>query len=453
MKKIFYFIILILSLINFSYGKNNLTIDIDSSEVKKIHLVFEKINSIDGNSDSRALTNKVFTTVENNLLTTNLFLIQNSGDSVFDDYESVKNLSSIDLANLVISKYNRKSVDAILSGFVETKNNGEIELKIRLWDILDQRELFAKYYVIDKSNTKRVGDIISDIIYELLTGESSGHFDTKIIYVSETGPARERKKRITICDFDGSNSAYITNGENLVLTPIFSKFNKGEIIYLEYQGDNKPHLFKYNLVNNKLEMIGNMKEMTFAPNFNPSGLNEIIFSATNNNGESNIFKLDFNEKKIKQLTFDSAIDTVPSYSPDGQNIVFVSDKTGIRKLYMMDKDGENVKLISNGRGVYDKPSWSPDGKLISFVKIYNGEFSVGLMTPDGENERSIISAYLVEGVKWSPNGRYLIYSKQKSPFGKASIPGIYTVDILTGKEHKIPTPDSQGATDPDWIKK
>ena len=138
---------------------------------------------------------------------------------------------------------------------------------------------------------------------------------------------------------------------------------------------------------------------------------------------------------------------------DGEKIVFVSDKTGVRKLYIMDKNGNNVEQISHGRGVYDKPSWSPDGKLISFVKMERGEFSIGLMTPDGGSERSIMSAYLVEGVKWSPNGRYLIYSKQNSAFGKSSISGIYTIDILTGIEYKLPTPENRGAIDPDWIKK
>ena len=191
--------------------------------------------------------------------------------------------------------------------------------------------------------------------------------------------------------------------------------------------------------------------MTYAPNFNPNGSNEILFSAAKN-GISNIYKLNFDDGLIKQLTFDSDISTVPSWSPDGEKIVFVSDKTGIRKLYIMNRDGTDTRMISKGRGVYDKPSWSPDGKLISFVKMEKGEFYIGLMTPNGDNERNIMNAYLIEGIKWSPNGRYLIYSKQKGPFGKDSIPGIYIIDILTGIEHKINTPENQGATDPDWVR-
>ena len=112
---------------------------------------------------------------------------------------------------------------------------------------------------------------------------------------------------------------------------------------------------------------------------------------------------------------------------------------------------EIEKLISRGNGIYDKPSWSPDGRLISFIKIANGQFYLGLMTPEGDSERYIMSDYLIEGVKWSPNSRYLIYTKQKDAFGQKSIPRIYIIDILTGNEYKLKTPENEGASDPDWI--
>ena len=451
MKRIYYFVFIMFLTIANSFATNDLTIDVDNTEVKKINIVFEKFDYVGSNVGNTSIMEKILKTIRDDLNTTGLFSVQSSKDSIYKNYEEVKDLSNSDLINLVVSKYSKTTVDAVLSGFLEINNENKIELKIRLWDILDQRELFGRYYIINESNWKRVGDIIADKIYEFLTGEMSGHFDSKIIFTSETGKVKERQKRIAMVDFDGSNLHYITNGENLVLTPIFSRHNKNEIIYLEYK-ENKPHLYKLDLLNNQLSLIGNIGEMTYAPNFNPNGDNEIVFSATKD-GISNIYKLNFDDKKIKQLTFDRAISTVPSWSPDGERIIFVSDKTGVRKIYMMDKDGGNVEMITKGRGVYDKPSWSPDGKLISFVKLEKGEFSIGLMTPKGESERTIMSAYLVEGIKWSPNGRYLIYSKQKGPFGKASVPGIYTIDILTGIEYKIPTPSNQGATDPDWIKK
>ncbi|MDD2840064.1 MAG: hypothetical protein PHY80_02955 [Rickettsiales bacterium] len=447
MKKIYFVVIFLLS-IGTAFGANELTIDVDSIDAKKINIVFEKFNQT--NVLNTDIIDKMLVKIKNNLNTTSLFYIKNSKDGIFKNFDEVVRLSSSDLNTLVISKYIKTPIDAVLSGFLETKDK-QIKLNIKLWDILDQRELFSKSYIIDETNWKRISDVISDMTFEFLTGEVSGHFDSKILFVSESGKARDRQKKIAMMDFNGDNLEYITNGMNLVLTPIFSRSNKNEIIYLEYR-DKKPHIFKLDLLTKKLTLIGNITEMSFAPNFNPTGLNEIVFSGTSD-GYSNIYKVNFDKGNIEQLTFDKSISTSPSWSPDGEKIVFVSDKTGVRKLYIMDKNGDNTELITKGRGVYDKPSWSPDGKLISFVKLEKGEFSIGLMTPKGGSERDIKSAYLVEGIKWSPNGRYLIYSKQQGPFGKLSIPSIYTIDILTGIEYRIPTPINQGSTDPDWIRK
>lgn len=448
MKKI-YFILLTMFFVNISFARNDLTIDIDGTANKKNSIVFENIKIINTDDDFN-ITEKIIENIEKNLNTTDLFKVIKSKKSIYNDYDKVINMTESDLTNLVITKYSKNNIDAVFGGYIYLNDNNDLELKVKLWDILDQREILNKSFIVDNSNWKNISNIISDSIYELLTGEISGHFDSKILFVSETGGAKNRKKRIAMIDFDGSNLTYLTNGDNLVLTPAFSKHNKDEIVYLEYRNKN-PHIYRKNLATNKLTLIGNNMEMTYAPNFNPNGSNEILFSAAKN-GISNIYKLNFDDGLIKQLTFDSDISTVPSWSPDGEKIVFVSDKTGIRKLYIMNRDGTDTRMISKGRGVYDKPSWSPDGKLISFVKMEKGEFYIGLMTPNGDNERNIMNAYLVEGIKWSPNGRYLIYSKQKGPFGKDSIPGIYIIDILTGIEHKINTPENQGATDPDWVR-
>ena len=406
MKKILYIFILLFSFVNLS-NATDLTIDIDNLESKKINILFEKFKiAEDKNANSNEkIIKKIFNKVKDNLNTTGLFSVKKINESIYDNNN--KNTSSVDLNTAIINKYSKTTMDAVLGGYLETNSEGKVELRVKLWDILDQRELFSKIYLINDLNWKRTADIIADRIYENLTGELMGHFDSKIIFISETGKAKNRQRRVAIMDFDGSNLQYITNGTNMVLTPIFSKSKQNEIIYLEYR-DEKPHIFKLNLATRKLKLIGDVAEMTYAPNFNPTGANEIVFSGTEN-GYSNIYKINFDEGFVKQLTHDKAISTVPS--------------------------------------------WSPDGKLISFVKMERGEFSIGLMTPDGGSERSIMSAYLVEGVKWSPNGRYLIYSKQNSAFGKSSISGIYTIDILTGIEYKLPTPENQGAIDPDWIKK
>jgi TolB protein len=104
-----------------------------------------------------------------------------------------------------------------------------------------------------------------------------------------------------------------------------------------------------------------------------------------------------------------------------------------------------------GEGSYSKPVWSPDGKLIAFTKSKGGKFYIGVMTPSGSGERLLTSSYLVEGARWSPSGRYLIFSRKSSPYGQSSVPRIYVVDVLTGFEVELPIPAGEGATDPDWV--
>ncbi|MDR0423535.1 MAG: DUF5050 domain-containing protein [Rickettsiales bacterium] len=441
MKKI---IILFILLVSNLKAENGLQFNIDNADINKTNIIFEQ--------PSNPIVDRIYNIIRNNLSTTNLFQFQMSGN-IFTGIEYKDSISNSELIEMIIDKYRDSNTDAVLTSYIKNENeNGDFELVIRFFDILDQRELFFQSYLINASDYKRTSIMIADKIYENLTNEISGHFDSKVLFVSETGTIKNRKKRIVIMDFDGSNLRYLTDGDNLVLTPIFSKFNRNELVYLEYV--NKfPNLFKLNLLNRTKQKIGKDNEMTFAPNFHPNGVNEMLYSVSKS-GHTNIYKINFDTNRVTRLTDLNAINTSPSYSPDGEQIVFVSDKSGSRRLYVMDSNGKNTKQISRGNiGEYDKPSWSPDGRLISFVKIERGNFYIGLMTPDGENERLPVSAYLIDGIRWSPNGRYLIYSKQSNAFGSSSIPHLYIFDILTNHEFKLNTPSDQGASDPDWIMK
>ncbi len=251
-------------------------------------------------------------------------------------------------------------------------------------------------------------------------------------------------------NFDGSKNIKITKSKNLKLIPIFSKYNPNEIFYMEYLPEG-PFIVKYNLANNSFtKILTKNQTMTSAANFNPDNKNQLILAGTSGKS-TNLFLFDFKEKKNKQITKGNSINTAPSFSPDGKKIVYVSDKSGVRKLYIKDLENNKEELLTKEAGVYDKPSWSPDGKLIAFVKIKGQRFELGIMNYRGEAERILTSSYLIEGVKWSPNSRYLIYTKQKGAYGTNSIPRIYIKDILTGNEYRIQTPPQEGASDPDWI--
>ncbi len=348
------------------------------------------------------------------------------------------------------AKYQKLDIGAILIADFGYGANGNLEIRVRMWDILDERQLFGKYYAASKDNYKKMANLISDEIFKSITGEKIGHFNSKILYVAESGSVLRRTKKIISIDFDGSTRRVVTDGRDLVLTPIFSKKND-EILLLRYR-NNRPQITSLNLDSLRFSRVGGFEGTTYGATTHPIDPNIILISAIQN-GNSDIYEVNLAANSAKRLTKNPGIDTTPYYSPDGNYIIFVSDRDGSQKLYLMNSDGDNVRKISYNSGSYSKPVWSPDGKLIAFTKLLNGRFFIGLMSPNGRNEKLITSGYMVEGARWSPNGRYLIYSRKQGPYGKDSIPRLCIIDIVTGYERQVPTPENEGATDPDWALK
>lgn len=381
--------------------------------------------------------------IKYNLGTTDLFEIVK-----YTNPSTSQNLNSDNIPDF--QKYQKLGIGAILAADFKYGSDGNLEIRLRMWDVLDERQLFGKYYSASKASYKKMANLISDEIFKSITGEKSGHFNSKILYVAETGSVLKRTKKIISVDFDGSNRRVLTDGRDLVLTPIFSKRNN-EILLLRYK-NNRPQVTSLDLNEYRFRRIGGFESTTYAANIHPQNPDIILISAIQD-GNSDIYEVNLSQNSATKLTKNPAIDTTPYYSPDGNYIVFASDRDGSQRLYLMDQDGSNVKKISRNSGAYSKPVWSPDGKFIAFTKLIGGRFYIGLMSPNGYNEKLITNGYLVEGARWSPNSRYLIYSRKNGPYGKDSIPRLYTIDIVTGYEREIPTPENEGATDPDWTLK
>jgi TolB protein len=293
-------------------------------------------------------------------------------------------------------------------------------------------------------NWRRIAHIISDAIYKRLTGED-GYFDTRIVYIAESGPQNRRVKRLSIMDQDGENHRYLTNGENLVLTPRFSPTAQ-EITYMSYAG-GIPRVYLFNLNTGQEEVLGEFPGMTFAPRFSPDG-NRVIMSMARG-GNSDIFTMDLRTRRVDQLTNHTAIDTSPSYAPDGRQIVFNSDRGGSQQLYVMSAEGSGVRRISFGKGRYATPVWSPRGDLIAFTRMYQGTFYIGVMRTDGSGERMLANGFNVEAPTWAPNGRVLSFFRQERANSRGQVRSrLFTIDLTGYNEREVPTPID--ASDPAW---
>jgi len=338
------------------------------------------------------------------------------------------------------------NAQALIIGEVKQLPGGQLRTDFRLWDVFAELPMTGLSLSTSPSNWRRVAHIVADAIYERITGEG-GYFDTRIVYISETGPLERRIKRLSIMDQDGANHRFLSDGNTLVLTPRFSPTQQ-EITYLAYFND-QPRVYLFNIDTGEQEVLGDFPGMTFAPRFSPDG-NQVIMSLAEN-GNSDVHVMDLRTRRVRRLTKHPAIDTAPSFSPDGRQVVFESDRGGSQQLYVMNSDGSNQHRISfKSGGRYGTPVWSPRGDLIAFTKIQSGLFHIGVMRPDGSGERLLTKGFLVESPTWSPNGRVLMFFKQdkSDDKGRGRNSRLYSIDLTGQNEREIITPVE--ASDPAW---
>ncbi|MEP1209680.1 MAG: Tol-Pal system beta propeller repeat protein TolB [Rhizobiaceae bacterium] len=330
---------------------------------------------------------------------------------------------------------------ALVVGQVVSEGGGRFRTEFRLWDTYGAEQILGQQYSTDPNNWRRVGHIIADSIYKALTGES-GYFDTRIVYVAESGPKSERVKRLAIMDQDGFNNRFLTNGRDLVLTPRFSP-SRQEVTYMSFSG-GRPRVYLLQIETGQREVVGNFPNMTFSPRFSPDG--QRIIMSLEQGGNANIYTMDLRSRNTTRLTSTAAIDTSPSYAPDGRRIVFESDRGGRQQLYVMNADGSNQQRISFGTGRYSTPVWSPRGDLIAFTKQSGGQFLIGVMRPDGKGERILTEGFHNEGPTWAPNGRTLMFFRETP--GAGGGPKLHTIDLTGRNEQQVTT--QSFASDPAW---
>ncbi|MDC3068166.1 Tol-Pal system beta propeller repeat protein TolB [Paracoccaceae bacterium] len=340
------------------------------------------------------------------------------------------------------SNWSTINADVLVVGSVGLKPDGKLEVKFRLWDVAQEKEIGkGKKYFTNTESWRRISHKISDTIYTRITGEDA-YFDSRVVFVSETGPKNKRTKRLAIMDQDGANFKFLKHPPSLVIAPRFSP-TRNEIIYTGYE-TGKPRVYLMDLTSEKISSLPDLSGMSFAPRFSKDG-NNIVLSITEN-GNTDIFTINLLTGTKSRLTTNIAIDTAPSFSPDGESVVFESDRGGGQQLYIIPSKGGEARRISFGQGRYATPVWSPRGDLIAFTKINKGKFHIGVMRFDGSMERLLTTSFLDEGPAWAPNGRVIMFFRETP--GSAGAPSIYSIDISGRNLKKIKT--SSFASDPNW---
>lgn len=367
------------------------------------------------------------------------------GTGLFREIPSTAFISQITSFNSPVqfSDWRAINAQALIFGAVSVGADGSVSVKFRLYDVFAGQELGdGLQFNGTQAGWRRMAHKVADAVYSRITGEG-GYFDSRVVYVSETGPKDDRRKRLAIMDYDGANVQFLTDSNTIVLAPRFSPTGD-RILYTSYES-GFPRIYVMDVASvgrRALPMVDGT--MSFAPRFAPDG-NTVVYSVSTG-GNTDIYRMDINSGAATRLTSTPSIETAPSFSPDGSRIVFESDRSGTQQLYIMSAQGGEPQRISFGQGRYGTPVWSPRGDLIAFTKQSKGRFHIGVMRTDGSEERLLTASFLDEGPTWSPNGRVIMFTRESQ--GETGTAALYSVDISGRNLKRVPT--EGGASDPAW---
>ena len=368
-----------------------------------------------------------------------------TGTGLFREIPTSAYISRITSFDAPIQYADWKAINAqgLVTGAVGLTADGRITVKFRLFDVFSEAPLGeGLIFTGGTAEWRRMAHKVADQIYTRITGEGA-YFDSRVVFVEESGPKDARQKRVAIMDYDGENIRPLTDGSAIVLAPRVSP-QGDRVLYTSY-ATGFPQINELSLATVTRRQLNVPAEtMSFAPRYAPDG-RTVVFSLAQG-GNSDIYTLDLGGGEPRRLTSAPSIETAPSYSPDGSRIVFESDRSGTQQLYVMNADGSNPQRISFGQGRYGTPVWSPRGDLIAFTKQNEGRFHIGVMRTDGSEERLLTASFLDEGPTWSPNGRVIMFTRETA--GAQGAPALFSVDISGRNLRRVPL--TGAASDPAW---
>ncbi|WP_238935863.1 Tol-Pal system beta propeller repeat protein TolB [Sulfitobacter mediterraneus] len=367
-----------------------------------------------------------------------------TGTGLFREIPASAFISTVSDFNAPVQYADWKAINAqaLVTGAVNVQGNN-LTVKFRLYDVFSGAELGSGLqFSGTTAGWRRMAHKVADAVYSRITGEG-GYFDSRVVFVSETGPKDARKKRLAVMDYDGANVQYLTDSGSIVLAPRFSPTGD-RVLYTSYE-TGFPRIYVLDVGSVQRRVLESADgTMSFAPRFSPSG-QTVVFSISQG-GNTDIYSMDIASGQSVRLTNTPAIETAPSYSPDGGRVVFESDRSGTQQLYIMPATGGEATRISFGEGRYGTPVWSPRGDLIAFTKQNKGRFHIGVMRTDGSEERLLTASFLDEGPTWAPNGRVLMFARETQ--GASGSSTLYSVDVSGRNLRPVRTPE--GGSDPSW---
>ncbi len=409
-------------------------IDINAPVLEKFPIAITPLKNLD--SADSGLENRMrgaYHTLRNDLDSTGFFDVLDPVMFLEDPNKAGITISSTDFDDWTII-----GAEGLVKGGYRVKNDGMLEVEMRLFDTFLKQMIIGKKYIGTKADIKRIMHRFANEILLKFTGER-GIFGSKISYVQDTNGYKE----IFVMDYDGNNIFQITRDFSINLSPAWSPDGL-KLSYTSYKHGN-PDLVINDFVKRETLRVSKRRGLNLGAEWAPDGKKAALTLSRGNN--SDIYIIDaVTGEIVKRLTKYWGIDVSPTWSPDGEKIAFTSDRSGNPNIYVANIRAGEIKRITYDGKYNSSPEWSPAGDKIVFCgRTKDGKFNIFTMNTDGSDLLQLTSqAGDNEHPTWSPDSRRIAFASNRA--------GKYEIFVINADGTNIRRlTDAKGdSTSPSW---
>jgi len=310
-----------------------------------------------------------------------------------------------DAAQVLFSNWRMVNVDNLVIGKVTQTTDGQYTVEFQLFDILRGKQIADFSFPAERQDLRRVAHHIADLVYEELTG-IRGAFNTKVAYITTSGPISNRTHTLMVADSDGYAPQTILTSKQPLMSPSWSP-EGARIAYVSFE-KKTAEIYLQEVISGSRRKLASFKGINGAPRWSPDGLRLALTLSRDGNPE--IYTMNVNTRALTRLTNNAAIDTEPTWSPDGRSIVFTSSRGGSPQLYRMSAAGGRAERLTFDGKYNADADFSPDGRKLAMVHGESGRYRIAVLDLESGALRVLTDGRQDESPSFSPNGSIIIYA-------------------------------------------
>ncbi len=299
-------------------------------------------------------------------------------------------------------------VDALLIGKVATLNDGRIEARFRLLDMVRHTELVGLAVTAKAEQLRAIGHRVADVVYEKLTG-NPGVFSTRIAYVNRDG----KKYRLVVADSDGYGEQTLLALDEPIMSPAWSP-DGSRLAYVSFERGHAS-IYVQSLTTRQRTLLADFPGSNSAPAWSPDGRQLAL--VLSRDGVAQLYVVHSDGSNLHRITYDEAIDTEPSFLPDGQSLLFVSDRGGSAQIYRVPVAGGNAERLTFEGDDNFSPRASPDGKSFVFSSFTGGVFYIAVQDFLTNQMQVLTGGGWEMKPSFAPNGKLVLFATESQGRG------------------------------------